>query len=77
MSQPQELAEKSRGKSRRIPHPHGGVLVPGAGRGPAKGAPNAGGPPNAIRALLREEQGRTLGLQTCRPKCTLNPRSPL
>jgi len=46
--------EKSRGKSRRIPQPHGGVLVPGAGRGPARGAPNAGRPPSAVRALLRE-----------------------
>jgi hypothetical protein len=47
---------KSRRKSRRapIPQPHGGALVPGAGRGPKPGAPNAGRPPSAVRALLRE-----------------------
>lgn len=47
---------KSRGKSRRapVPQPHGGALVPAAGRGPAPGAPNAGRPPSAVRALLRE-----------------------
>lgn len=47
---------KSRDKSRRapVPQPHGGALVPGAGRGPAAGAPNAGRPPSAVRALLRE-----------------------
>lgn len=54
MSQSPEPLGKSRGKSRRIPQPHGGVLVPGAGRGPAKGAPNAGRPPSAVRALMRE-----------------------
>lgn len=52
--------EKSRGKSGRttrrapIPQPHGGALVPGAGCGPAPGAPNAGRPPSAVRSLLRE-----------------------
>ena len=29
-------------------------MVPGAGRGPAKGAVNAGRPPSAVRAILRE-----------------------
>lgn len=44
-------AEKSRPKSRHkpVPQPHGGALVPGAGRGPAKGAPNAGRPPNWLK----------------------------
>jgi len=51
---PEKSADKSRKKSRRIPQPHGGVLIPGAGRGPAKGAPNAGRPPSAVRAILRE-----------------------
>jgi len=51
---PEKSADKSRRKSRGIPQPHGGVLIPGAGRGPAKGAPNAGRPPSAVRAILRE-----------------------
>jgi hypothetical protein len=37
-----------------IPQPHGGALRPGAGRGPKKGAANAGRPPSAVRAVLRE-----------------------
>lgn len=37
-----------------IPQPHGGALVPGAGRGPAPGAPNAGRPPSQVRAALRQ-----------------------
>lgn len=45
---------KSRPKSRRVPQPHGGVLVAGAGRGPAKGAPNAGRPPEAFKELCRQ-----------------------
>lgn len=51
---PEHSKGKSRRKSRPIPQAHGGVLVPGAGRGPAKGAPNAGRPPSAVRAILRE-----------------------
>lgn len=51
-------------KSRRtpIPQPHGGALVPGAGRGPQPGAPNAGRPPAAVRALLRESFAARLPL---------------
>lgn len=47
--------KKSRAKSGKggVRQPHGGTLVPGAGKGPAKGAPNAGRPPNELRALLR------------------------
>ena len=37
-----------------IPQPHGGALVPGAGRGPTPGAPNAGRPPSEVRAALRQ-----------------------
>ncbi len=37
-----------------IPQPHGGALVPGAGRGPTRGAPNAGRPPSEVRAALRQ-----------------------
>ena len=54
MASPRIAGEKSRPKSRAVPQTHGGALVPGAGRGPAKGAPNAGRPPSAVRALLRE-----------------------
>lgn len=56
MTPPTKPPSKSRGKSRRapVPQPHGGALVPGAGRGPSAGAPNAGRPPSAVRALLRE-----------------------
>lgn len=42
--------EKSRVKSGG----NSAKLVPGAGRGPAKGAPNAGRPPSEIRAILRQ-----------------------
>ncbi len=60
--------EKSRVKSRKVdttpeppspavaapvPQPHGGALIPGKGRGPAPGAPNAGRPPDAFRAKMR------------------------
>jgi len=48
-------AKKSRRKSRHAPvvQKHGGALIPGAGRGPKRGAPNAGRPPDEIRAALR------------------------
>lgn len=47
-------AEKSWRKSRcePLPQPHGGALVPGAGRGPAPGAPNAGRPRKEVRRLI-------------------------
>jgi hypothetical protein len=48
----QKTGQKSRHTP--IPQPHGGALVPGGGRGPKPGAPNAGRPPSAIRALMRE-----------------------
>lgn len=49
------MPKKSRLKSRKgVKQPHGGVLIPGAGRGPAKGAPNAGRPPDEFKALCRE-----------------------
>lgn len=36
-----------------MPQPHGGKLVAGAGRGPAKGAPNAGRPRDEWKARLQ------------------------
>ena len=36
-----------------VPQPHGGALVPGGGRGPVKGARNAGRIPSAIRDAYR------------------------
>lgn len=48
-------SNKSRSKSRQpIPQPHGGAIIPGMGKGPAKGAPNAGRPPDAFKELCRE-----------------------
>lgn len=37
-------------------------LIPGRGRGPAKGAPNAGRPPSAVRMALREAFAARVGL---------------
>lgn len=65
--------DKSRGKSRKsvkkrkpkgvapgtpLPMPNGGTLIVAAGRGPAKGAANAGRPPDEWRARLREMASR-------------------
>lgn len=47
---------KTRRKSRDrqlVPQPHGGALLPGAGRGCKPGAPNAGRPPDEWRKALR------------------------
>ena len=49
---PDRKSATSRGQV--IPQPHGGALVPGAGRGPTPGAPNAGRPPSEVRAALRQ-----------------------
>ena len=52
MASPSHAAKKSGAKSGRKP----GTFVSGdprAGRGPRKGAPNAGRPPDAIRATCR------------------------
>lgn len=64
MPSPTQTKRKSRKNSRHapIPQPHGGALVPGAGRGPKPGAPNAGRPPAAVRALLRESFAARLPL---------------
>lgn len=59
--------EKSRPKTRKpkgvprgtkLPQSHGGTLVVGAGRGPAKGAPNAGRPRDEWRAKLQAMASR-------------------
>lgn len=53
---------KSRENSRRPPtvQPHGGALIPGAGRGPKKGAANAGRPrdewKSALAALVSSDE---------------------
>ena len=41
-----------------IPGKHGGTLIAGAGRGPKKGAPNAGRPPDEWKAKLRAMASR-------------------
>jgi hypothetical protein len=41
-----------------LQQPNGGFLVVGAGRGPAKGAPNAGRPPDEWKAALRAMASR-------------------
>ena len=60
--------DKSRKKSRptkpkvprgtKLPQPNGSFLVVGAGKGPAKGAPNAGRPPDEWRDRLRAMASR-------------------
>lgn len=60
--------DKSRKKSRptkpkvprgtKLPQPNGSFLVAGAGKGPAKGAANAGRPPDEWRERLRAMASR-------------------
>lgn len=50
-----ENVDKSRTNTRRtMPGRNGGTLLIGGGRGPAPGAPNAGRPPDAWKAKMRE-----------------------
>lgn len=46
---PKKVKKLPHHKREPVPQPHGGALIPGQGRGPAKGAPNAGRPPNWLK----------------------------
>lgn len=59
------MHRKSREKSPSsapIPTATGGVLIPGKGRGPKRGAANAGRPPSEVRMVLRESFACRVGL---------------
>lgn len=45
-------------KGTPLPMRNGGTLIAGAGKGPAKGAPNAGRPPDEWKAKLRAMASR-------------------
>lgn len=50
---------KKVGRGTPLPQPGGGILIAGKGKGPAKGAPNAGRPPDQWKAALRALADRT------------------
>jgi len=71
---------KSRPKSgqRRVTNPSGTPknLIPGKGRGPAKGAPNAGRPPDEWRERLRAMASRDEVLEHVNNVLTAGPEHP-
>lgn len=52
-SRPKSRTPKGVPRGTEMPQPHGGKLVAGAGKGPARGAPNAGRPRDEWKARLQ------------------------